>query len=325
MSAARWSLQSPGGVGAVAVIALTAPDTAALDHALEILGIGTLREGQIAVRNLLGVDHGVVMRWGATFAALTPHGGGAVVRALCEAIEAKGISRAAQLRPREQYPEATDEIEAAMLAALSRAPSPLAVDLLLDQPARWRSAGAQSDPERDRVLRRLIDPPLVVALGASNIGKSTLANALAGRHVSLVADEPGTTRDHVGVMLDLAGLVVRYVDTPGVRADAPQVEADAAQIARDVLARADLVLRCCDPGSALVNSGNLRSLALTVGLRRDLAAPASPVEVEVSVRHPESIGRLVGAIRERLLPASVLAHPGPWRFWDQGEVEGFRP
>jgi tRNA modification GTPase len=191
------------------------------------------------------------------------------------------------------------------------------VDLLLAQHELWSQPGAASDPERDRVLNRLIDPPLVVAVGASNVGKSTLVNALAGRSVSIVADEPGTTRDHVGVMLDLGGLVVRYVDTPGLRQGADELEKEAVAGAMEVASRADLMLVCGDatvrpPELPAAISGRAK---LTLVLRADLGAAAYDADALVSVLRGEGIAELVAMIRERLVPGAVVRGERAWKFW----------
>ena len=55
----------------------------------------------------------------------------------------------------------------------------------------------------------------VVLAGLPNAGKSTLANALAGRDVSIASPIAGTTRDFVSARIDLAGLVVEWIDLPG--------------------------------------------------------------------------------------------------------------
>jgi GTP1/Obg family GTP-binding protein len=119
------------------------------------------------------------------------------------------------------YPEASDRFEALMLAALARAQSPLAIDLLLDQPRRWRRIRrarrqlSEEDLARSTRLNRLIEPPVAVLAGQPNVGKSTLSNALLGRAMSIAYDMPGTTRDYTAGWIDLAGLVVSWHDTPG--------------------------------------------------------------------------------------------------------------
>jgi small GTP-binding protein len=215
-----------------------------------------------------------------------------------------------------------DDVERCMLEVLARASSPLAVDLLLRQPGWWReelardsAALKRAETERDRVLRRLVDPALVVVLGASNIGKSTLTNALAGRGVSIVADEPGTTRDHVGVLLDMGGLVVRWLDTPGLRERPTAEEAMARDAAMVLAGQADLLVVASDPMTAASELG--RGLAkvpvVRVGLRSDLGKSAA-VDVAVSARTGEGMGELVRVVRERLV-GKELGVEGAWRFW----------
>ena len=315
--ALTWQIQTPtSSPGAVAVVQICGADGAEIDAALARLGLGSIPVGRVVVRDVCGVDRGLVARWAESSVHLMPHGGAAVIRALTAALIAAGFEEAKDPDPRAVYPEASSLIEARMLAALARAASPLAIDLLLAQPRRWEEQGAEAGgPNHD--LQRLIEPPLVVAVGPPNIGKSSLVNALAGRRVSIVADEPGTTRDHVGVMIDMAGLVVRYVDTPGRRPagwDVGEIEDEAARLADAVTARADLVLRCGDAGAApLPAPPGARCLA--VAMRADLGLPAWRHDAAVSALTGSGLRELAGLIRERLVGAAALADPRPWRFW----------
>ncbi len=319
-----WEPQTPPtSSGAIAIIALSADSGRALDEALNRLGITPVPVGRVALRSLAGVDRGIVARWTPTAAYLMPHAGTAVVRALIRALTDAELPEAGAPDPRREYPEAGSLIEARMLAALARAASPLAIDLLLDQPRRWAGDShpgadrADSAVDRDRVLRRLIDPPLVVALGPPNVGKSTLANALAGRAVSIVADQPGTTRDHVGVTLDCAGLVVRYADTPGLR-DNPSdpIEAEAAAIAVRLAAEADLVLLCGDSTAPPPSGPGLRGPVVRLAMRTDLGTPAWPHDAAVCARDGRGIEDLVRLIQGTLVPPSAFADPAPWKFWE---------
>jgi len=311
-----WSIQTPTTPGAVAIIQLTAASAAELGGAMASLGINIPAVGRAGVRNLCGVDRGVVARWSDRGVHLMPHGGPAVVRGIARALADAGFAIEATPDPQAMYPEARTLIEARMLAALARAASPLAVDLLLDQPRRWeRAEEADASPWSDD-LNRLITPPLVVAIGPANIGKSTLANILAGRTVSIVADEPGTTRDHVGALIDMAGLVVRYVDTPGVRAAGNEIEAAAAALAGELARGADLILACGD-SSAPPPPPPDGVPRLTVATRIDLGRPLWPCDTAVSALDARGLADLVGRIRERLVPAAALNDPRPWRFWDR--------
>lgn len=250
-----------------------------------------------------------------------PHGGIIALRALAAALVDVGISESTNSADAD-WPEAADDLEAAMLRALARTPSPLALDLLLDQPRRWKERAQSPDAEapeaiaaRSRVLNRLLDPPLVVAVGPPNIGKSTLANHLAGRHVAIVADEPGTTRDHVGVTLVLDGLAVRWIDTPGLRKGDDE-EAGAREIAMSLAARADLMVECEDVSAALPD-GQRRPGALRVGIRADLGPPGSRTHINVSAARSWGVSELALMVRARLLPPDLLRAPGPWRFWNE--------
>ncbi len=316
---ARWRLCSPQGVPAgVGILQIAADDASQLDCVLERLGLGMVDVGQVRLRDLLGVDQGVVMRVSPTGCLLTPHGGVEILRRLGEVLRAAGLEEWEDVDPWSLYPEASSEIEARMLLALASCASPRGVDLLLVQPERWSQSDARSDPDLDRSRMHLLVPPTVALVGPPNVGKSTLLNALGGQVVSITRDEEGTTRDHVGVMLELDGLCVRCIDTPGMRKNPDPAEAEARRLAEIEIARADLVLLCGDAGAApptpahLPTNGGRR---LTVVLRRDLGDPAFAADLAVSARTGVGIDALARLIRRTLVPDRAIEDPSPWRFW----------
>lgn len=64
----------------------------------------------------------------------------------------------------------------------------------------------------------------VAILGAPNVGKSTLLNALAGREAAITSEIAGTTRDIIEVRMDIAGLSVTLLDTAGLRDSDDRIE-----------------------------------------------------------------------------------------------------
>jgi tRNA modification GTPase len=80
----------------------------------------------------------------------------------------------------------------------------------------------------------------VAIVGAPNVGKSTLLNALAGREAAITSEYAGTTRDVIEVRMDLAGLPVTLLDTAGLRETDDHVEGIGIELAKKRAEAADL-------------------------------------------------------------------------------------
>ncbi|MEM8835796.1 MAG: GTPase [Planctomycetota bacterium] len=314
-----YRVETARGTGAIAIIALRG-ESEQLDAWLARNGLPACKVGDARHADLLGIDDGVLARPSATCLQLMPHGGLAILERLEEALRSTN-ARAGTERER-------PSIESRMHSALARATSPLAIDAILKQQAihaKWDGVVTDGLRAHARVLNRLLDPPLVACAGPTNVGKSTLLNTLARREASLVADESGTTRDHVGVMLELDGLVVRWADLPGLMDDAVQGAADRASwsVAQRVLSRADLVIWCDDasgaPGSRLDHSSVPRRPDIFVRTRTDLTGLSADSNGEHALALPpdgpeRGLSELAAAIREALVPRSVLGADLPWLF-----------
>ncbi|MBQ3724523.1 MAG: tRNA uridine-5-carboxymethylaminomethyl(34) synthesis GTPase MnmE [Oscillospiraceae bacterium] len=108
--------------------------------------------------------------------------------------------------------------------------------------ARGRLAALKDTFRRGQILRMGV-PTVIV--GRPNAGKSSLLNALLGYDRAIVTDIPGTTRDTVEEKVPLGRVLLRLIDTAGIRAQADTVEAlgiDRARAAAEDAALALLVL-----------------------------------------------------------------------------------
>ncbi|QNM82095.1 tRNA uridine-5-carboxymethylaminomethyl(34) synthesis GTPase MnmE [Sphingomonas sabuli] len=154
----------------------------------------------------------------------------------------------------------------------------------------------------------LKDGLLVVLAGPPNAGKSSLLNALVGYERAIVADIPGTTRDHIEVGIALDGIPIRLTDTAGIRNSADVLEIEGVARANRLVQQSDILVWLGEPTEAPAHDHLIR-----IHARSDLSERASsPVEfIPVSVRTGLGLGDLHTAIVEharRLLPVEgVLA------------------
>lgn len=138
----------------------------------------------------------------------------------------------------------------------------------------------------------------VAIVGAPNVGKSTLLNALAGRKAALTSEIAGTTRDVIEVRMDLGGLPVTLLDTAGLRATSDLVEGMGVALARDRAERAELRVFLAEPGETLdvgEQPGDIR-MAPKADLRAD---PAGAVSGRTGAGLDDLVARIGAALGQR--------------------------
>ncbi len=80
----------------------------------------------------------------------------------------------------------------------------------------------------------------VAIVGAPNVGKSTLFNALLKRNAAITSKIAGTTRDIIEARLDLGGIPITILDTAGIRNAKGSLEKMGVQLALQRAKQADL-------------------------------------------------------------------------------------
>ncbi len=178
--------------------------------------------------------------------------------------------------PDEDLPEGVGEAARAGVAAL-------AVEI----------AGFLADNRRGERLRHGFR---IAIVGAPNVGKSSLLNAVAAREVAIVSETAGTTRDVIEVHLDLGGWPVTIADTAGLREAADEIEREGVRRALDRAGEADLRL-------VVFASGNETDAASLGVLAQD---PATAIAVVNKIDLGGGIPEALVAFR----PLAVSARTG---------------
>ena len=88
----------------------------------------------------------------------------------------------------------------------------------------------------------------VAIIGAPNVGKSTLLNAMLGEERAIVSDIQGTTRDAIEDTIQLDGITFRFIDTAGIRHTDDQIELMGIDRSIAAVQRAQIILMVTEPG-----------------------------------------------------------------------------
>jgi tRNA modification GTPase len=166
-----------------------------------------------------------------------------------------------------------------------------------------RLAGQLRGRDQTDAVRR------VVLVGAPNVGKSRLFNAIVGEGCALVSEMAGTTRDYLSAHLELNGIACRLIDTAGFHpatADDP-LSIAAQQMFRERNEDADLRLLCLDGSRPLdsweraqFETGNGQIIVITKCDLPQAVEPRPAFAIETSAATGQGLDELRGEIRRRL-------------------------
>ena len=176
--------------------------------------------------------------------------------------------------------------------------------------------------ERGRIVKSGAATAIV---GAPNAGKSSLLNRLVGYERAIVTDIAGTTRDTVEEKAVVGGVLLRLIDTAGLRETEDAVEKLGVERSRRAIEQADLILALFD-GTKSVDTAARETLQLVrsagkpwifIETKKDLskkkssiapAGPDAPPYVALSSVTGEGFGDLERAVAA-IFPAPP-AHSG---------------
>jgi tRNA modification GTPase len=91
----------------------------------------------------------------------------------------------------------------------------------------------------------------IAIIGAPNVGKSSLMNALLKKDRVIVSEFAGTTRDIVEDEMNVLGIPVRLIDTAGIRDTRDEIEKKGIEKTKEIIDLADLRIFVLDASREL--------------------------------------------------------------------------
>ena len=146
----------------------------------------------------------------------------------------------------------------------------------------------------------------VAIIGAPNVGKSTLLNALLGEQRAIVSDIQGTTRDTIEDTLVIDGILFRLIDTAGIRETSDTIEQLGVERSKQAAQKAQIIIFLSDNGqwtTDIVHSGTI----IKVLNKSDLGVQGEGILISAKNGEIEPLKReLVRIARASLQTSAVM-------------------
>lgn len=146
----------------------------------------------------------------------------------------------------------------------------------------------------------------VAIIGAPNVGKSTLLNALLGEQRAIVSDIQGTTRDTIEDTLILDGILFRLIDTAGLRETNDTLENMGIERSRKAAQTAQIIIHLSDNGHWTLDLGHSGTIIRVLN-KSDLGVKGEGILISAKKGEIEPLKReLVRIANESLQTSAVM-------------------
>ena len=153
----------------------------------------------------------------------------------------------------------------------------------------------------------------VAIVGAPNVGKSTILNALLGTDRAIVSDIQGTTRDTIEETVVIDDILFRLIDTAGLRDTADTIEQMGIARSRQAIERAQIIVHVSDDttvsGEGLVVSGTVIEVRNKADLLEKSEVRSQKSDILISAKYGEIEPlkkEMVRAAREMMDTSAVM-------------------
>ena len=155
-----------------------------------------------------------------------------------------------------------------------------------------------------------------VIVGKPNVGKSSLLNLLADCDRAIVTDIPGTTRDTIEETVSIGNLVLKLVDTAGIRNTEDAVESIGVDRAKVLAQQAELILFVIDSSTDiddgdreiydLIKDKKPIVIANKSDIAKDFEMPFDCEVIRLCAKNGDGLSELIYTVENRFIGGAEL-------------------